>query len=121
MFEAFKRFWDQEGKVEQKSQWEEKVGEESESTVTPEQINKALNIFMAGRGMAIGPEFLNLVIEKADLTKAEIDDIVVASFNVMPGNGLLIEANLAYLESLREKIAKVIGVGPGQIDINKNI
>jgi hypothetical protein len=120
MFESIKKFWDQEGKVEQKPQWEEEALE-GESTVTPEQINKALNIFMAGRGIVIGPEFVNLVIEKARLTKTEIDDIVAASFNVMPENGLPIAANLVYMDTLRDKIERVIGVGPDKIDVNRNI
>jgi len=88
---------------------EEKKSEESKKEgFSLGALTRAVNIFITNYQVKIGEEFTEAVIKKAGLSEQEISDMVLASNNAMPENGLSVTANMAYLDGIREKIVNTI-------------
>ncbi len=90
---------------------EEKISGEEENKkegFSSGVLVRAVNSFIANYQVKIGEEFVEAVIKNAGLSEQEIDDMIVTSNNAALDNGLSISANLAYLDSIREKIVNTI-------------
>jgi hypothetical protein len=105
----------QEGKKTEGKKSDELLG------LTPEYMAERVNVFMASRRIVIGSEFVEQVLKKAGLSKKEKKDMISATNGEMLDNNLSDSANLAYLDRLRKNIEDVIGVGPGKLDVSKNL
>jgi pimeloyl-CoA synthetase len=81
---------------------------EGEKELSVEEMTKRVNTFMANRHLKIEPDFLEIVLDEVKLTEQEKKDLIVASYNQMPENGLTFSANLAYLDGIRDKLEAVI-------------
>jgi len=88
---------------------EGEVAEEKMFGLPLKEVARCVNVFMANSHLSVGEEFVGAVMERANLSKDEVDSLVLAANNRNnPALGLSISVEQAYLEAIRVKLANVI-------------
>ena len=100
--------WFGGGEEAKQNKGEENVLESKKEGFSFGALTRAMNAFIANYQIRVGEEFIEAVINEAKLSEQEISDMVLASNNAMPENGLSVTANMAYLDGIREKIVNAI-------------
>lgn len=90
--------------------------EEKKYEISTKEKARCLNIFLNNYSYGVDEEFVEAVIAQAGLTDEEVGDIVLAANNQgLNKEGLTFSAEAAYLNGLREKLARVLK----QMDVAK--